>query len=133
MMNAYWKDTAAILITVILGLFIGRTEKDISVLLSMAVCCMAAAAAISYLEPVLDLLHRMESLGDLQDGMLSILLKAVGIALAAELAGMVCQDAGNGSLAKVLQTLGSAAVLSLSIPVFTHFLSLLEDIFHQVS
>ncbi|MBQ8359946.1 MAG: hypothetical protein IJX37_08625, partial [Oscillospiraceae bacterium] len=101
-MTEFWKVTAAILLTVILGLAIGKTEKDISVLLTMAVCCMASIIAVSYMEPVFDLLWELDAIGNMQEGMLGILLKAVGIALVAELAGMICSDAGNGSLGKTL-------------------------------
>ena len=76
----------------------------------MAVCCMGAMIAISYLEPVLDFPRELETLGDLQVDMLGILLKAVGIGLVSEIAGLVCTDAGNGSLGKTLQMLGSAVI-----------------------
>lgn len=123
---------AAILVTVVLGLAVGKQEKDITVLLTMAACCMAGVAAVNYLEPVLDLLWELESLGQLQGGMLGILLKAVGITLVAEIAGMICTDAGNGSLAKTLQMLGSAVILYLSIPIFQAFLTLIREILGEL-
>lgn len=127
-MDGFWKAAAAVLIAVVLGLAVGKQEKDISVLLTMAVCCMVAVTAISYLEPVLDLLWELESTAELQNGVLGILLKAAGIALVAEIAGMICSDAGNGSLGKTLQMLGSAAILYLSIPIFQTFLTLIREI-----
>lgn len=120
------------LVTVVLGLTVSKQEKDITVLLTMAACCMAGAAAVSYLEPVMDLLWELEALGQLQGGMLGILLKAVGITLVAEIAGMVCADAGNGTLAKTLQMLGSAVILYLSIPVFQAFLTLIREILGEL-
>lgn len=131
-MAAFWKVAAAILVTVVLGLAVGKQEKDITVLLTMAACCMAGVAAVNYLEPVLDLLWELESLGQLQGGMLGILLKAVGITLVAEIAGMICTDAGNGSLAKTLQMLGSAVILYLSIPIFQAFLTLIREILGEL-
>ena len=131
-MEMFWKAAAAVLIAVVLGLALGKQEKDISVLLTMAVCCMGATIAISYLEPVLDFLRELEALGDLQGDMLGILLKAVGIGLVAEIAGMVCTDAGNGSLGKTLQMLGSAAILYLSLPIFSALLKLIQDILGEL-
>ncbi len=116
------------LLTVILGLALGKQEKDIAVLLVMAACCMVCVITVSYLEPVLDLLRELESLGEMQGGMLGILLKAVGIALVSEIAGMICSDAGNGSLAKTLQMLSSAAILYLSIPIVQALLTLIREI-----
>lgn len=121
-----------ILIAVVLGLAVGKREKDISVLLTMAVCCMTAMIAVSYLEPVLDFLWELESVGNTQKGFLGILLKAVGIALIAEVAGMICSDAGNGSLGKTLQMLGSVVILYLSIPIYNALLTLIREILGEL-
>lgn len=131
-MELFWKAAAAVLIAVVLGLALGKQEKDISVLLTMAVCCMCGMIMISYLEPLLDFLRELEALGDLQGDILGILLKAVGIGLVAEIAGMVCTDAGNGSLGKTLQMLGSAVILYLSIPIFNAFLKLIQEILGEI-
>lgn len=131
-MDMFWKAAAAVLLALVLSLSLGKQEKDISVLLTLAVCCMVAMTAISYLEPVLDFLRELEALGDLQEDMLGILLKAVGIGLVAEIAGMVCSDAGNGSLGKQLQMLGSAAILYLSIPIFNALLTLIQEILGEL-
>lgn len=131
-MDTFWKAAAAVLLAVILVPAVAKTEKDISMLLTMAVCCLVAAAAFSYLEPVLDLLWELKTLGDLSGEMLGILMKAVGIGLVAEIAGMICADAGNGSLGKTLQILASAAILYLSIPLFQAFLTLVQEILGQL-
>ena len=131
-MTLFWKAAGAALITVVLGLALGKQEKDISTMLTMAVCCMVAVAAFTYLEPVLDFLRELEVLGDLQADMLGVLLKALGIGLVAEVASMVCADAGNSSLGKTLQMLGSAAILYLSLPVFRSMLELIREILGEV-
>ena len=131
-MDTFWKAAAAVLLVVVLVPAVAKTEKDISVLLTMAVCCLVAAAAFSYLEPVLDLLWELKALGDLSGEMLGILMKAVGIGLVAEIAGMICADASNGSLGKTLQILASAAILYLSIPLFQAFLTLVQEILGQL-
>lgn len=131
-MGLFWKAAAAALITVVLGLALGKQEKDISTLLTIAVCCMVVMIAINYLEPVLNFLWELETLGNLQGGMLGVLLKALGIGLVAEVAGMVCSDAGNASLGKTVQMLGGAVILYLSIPVFRALLELIQQILGEV-
>lgn len=131
-MDEFWKASAAVLLTVVLVLALGKREKDISVLLTMAVCCMVTAVAMSYLEPVLDLLWEVEAMANVQDGMIKILMKAVGIGLVVEIAGMICTDAGNSSLGKTIQMLGTVVILSLSIPLFRGFLTLIQEILGQV-
>lgn len=131
-MAEFWKVSAVVLLAVVLHLAVCRQEKDIAVLLTMAVCCIVGMTALSYLEPVLDLLWQLEALGNMQDGMLGLLLKAVGIALVAEIAGMICTDAGNGSLAKTMQLLGSVVILYLSIPMFQTLLTLIREILGEL-
>lgn len=131
-MDLFWKTAGAVLLAVVLVPALEKTEKDFSVLLTMAVCVMGALAVMSYLEPVLDLLWQLRELGDLAGQTLQILLKALGVGLVAEIAGMICRDAGNGALAKTLQILASAVILFLSVPLLNGFLSLIQEILGQV-
>lgn len=131
-MEGFWKATAAILLTVILIVAVGKQEKDISVLLGMAVCCLAGVIAISYLEPVVDLMWELGQLGEISGSTLGILMKAVGIALVSEIAEMLCSDSGSASLGKMLQMLGSAAILYLSIPIFRGLLTLIQEILGEI-
>ena len=125
-MELYWKTTAAVLLAVVMILMLGR--QDMGMLLALVVCAMAAIAALDYLEPVRELLKTLERMGNLDGDMIRILLKAVGIGLLTEISAMVCADSGKGSLGKMLQLLGTAAVLWMSIPLFTALLELIQEI-----
>ena len=131
-MALFWKTVAGILISVILILTVGRQEKDLALMLGMAACVMTVTAAFSFLEPVLDFLYRLEQMGDLQSGVLGILLKIVGIGLVSEIAGMILTDSGNASLAKGMQLLGSAVILSLSLPILEMLLELVQRILGEL-
>ena len=125
-MALYFKCAAAALMGVVLILALGR--KDLGLVLSLLVCIMISIAAAEYLDPVVELLQTLENLGGLDSGMITILFKSVGLGLVTEIAGMVCNDSGNASMAKALQLLGTAAVLWLSIPLFHGLLSLIQEI-----
>ena len=131
-MELFWKAVGAVLIAVILEVHLGKQEKDFAALLTMAVCCMGTAAALHFLEPVLQLLQELEATAQLQHGALGILLKCTGIALVAEIAGLICRDAGNGSLGKMVQLLGSTGILYLSMPVVRMFAELLQEILGEL-
>ena len=131
-MGYFWKATAAVLIAVILSLALEKQGKDFSVILTLAVCGMAASAAFLYLEPVLDFLWELEAMAELREDMLGILLKAVGIGLVAELVCVICTDGGNASLGKQMQLLGSAVILYISLPVFRSLLQLIQRILGEV-
>ena len=126
-MNDFWKTTALILLTVVLSLSVGKTEPDISAVFGMVSLCIAACAAVTILEPVLDYLVELQRVFNLPEGLVSVLLKAVGIALVAELSASICTDAGSASLGKMLQILGGAVVLSLSVPMFRTLMTIIKE------
>ena len=126
-MSEFLKIVSLVLLTVVLGLSVGKTEKDISAVLGMVSLCIAACAAVTVLEPVLDYLVELRRVFNLPDELVSTLLKAVGIAVAAELSAAVCTDAGSASLGKILQILGGAVVLSLSIPMFRTLMTIIKE------
>lgn len=126
-MDDFWKTTALVLLTVILSLSLDKTERDISAVMGIVALCIAACAAVTILNPVLNYLVELQRLFHLPDDLISILMKAVGIALVAELSASICADAGNASLGKMLQILGGAAVLTLSVPMFRTLMTIIKE------
>lgn len=131
-MDLFFQAATGVLIASILGLVLAKQGKEFTIVLTIAVCCMVVLLCITFLEPVLDLLCQLEALGNLNGEMVRILFKVVGIGLVSEIAGMVCTDAGNGSLGKALQMLGTAVILWLSIPVFQALLELVQEILGEL-
>ena len=131
-MEQFYKITALALVTTVLTLVVRRQEKDFALLLTMAGCAMAGMVLFTFLEPVLDFLVTLQTLGDLSGDILLILLKAVGVGLVAEIAGMVCADGGNASLGRVIQLVGSAVILWLSLPIFQMLMDLMTRILGEV-
>ena len=126
-MDDFWKTTALVLLTVILSLSLDKTERDISAVMGIVALCIAACAAVTILNPVLNYLVELQRLFHLPDDLISILMKAAGIALVAELSASICADAGNASLGKMLQILGGAAVLTLSVPMFRTLMTIIKE------
>ena len=127
-METYFKITAGILITMILCLLLPKQKSDISVLLCTAVCAMALICITVYLEPLLSLFDRLITLGNLPEGLLQILFKVVGIGLISQISAAICIDAGNQSLAKILQLITTVVVLWMCIPLMEELLSLIENV-----
>lgn len=127
-MDVLIKAAAGVLIAVLLGMALSKQGKECALLLTVAVCCMVVASAVSYLQPVIDFFERLQSLGNLDPEMLRILLKAVGIGILAEVIELICADAGNATLGKALQILATAGILWISIPLLDQLLELIEKI-----
>lgn len=131
-MELFWKAAAGTLLAVILGLEVKRQEKDMDVLLTVALCAMLAGIALKFLQPVLVFLKKLVQLGDLREDMLETLLKAAGIGLTAEISAMVCTDAGNDAAGKMIRFVGSMVILSLSLPLLSSLMDLILEMVGQV-
>ena len=127
-MDVFWKTVGAALVSTILILALERQNRDYSILVTVAASAMVTIAAARLLEPVISFLGELESLGNLSSDLLLTLIKVFGIGMTGEIASSVCNDAGNSSLGKGLRFLSNAAILYLSIPVF----SSLTDLFLQI-
>lgn len=124
-MELFWKASALALIAAILCTVL---HPNHALLLSLAAVVMIATACAHYLQPVMVFFQRLEELGGLQHPLLKNLLKALGVSLTAEIASMVCTDAGRQSLGKMMQMAGSAVILYLSLPVCTALLDLVQEL-----
>ena len=127
-MTLFLQAAAAALLAVVLGLALEKQGKDMALLLTVAVCVMILAGAMTCLKQVVDFLNHLRLLGDLNSGMVGSLMKIVGVGLVSEIAAMVCADAGRASLGKALQIFAGALILWLSVPIFTLLLELIQSI-----
>ena len=127
-METFFKAVAGILLTIVLYLILSKQNKDISILLTVAACCIIAIVAMNYLQPVIGFFEELQRLGSFNAEMLGVLLKSVGIAMLSEITTLICADAGNAALGKTLQILSSVVILWLSLPLFTSLIELVEKI-----
>lgn len=127
-MDTFIKATAGTLVTVIIYLVLSKQGKDLSILLTAAVCCMIAVAALEYIKPVTAFVDRLQNFSNFDTQMLQIILRAVGIGLLTEFTSLICADAGNATLGKTLQLLATGVILWLSLPLFTQLIDTIEGI-----
>lgn len=126
------KCAAGVLIAAVLCLFLSKQGKDISLVLTITVSAMVISVAVSYIEPMIDFIRQLQSIGNLDSGIVKVLLKALGLCVLAEVCTMVCEDANNKALSKALNLLVTAAVLWMSLPLLTQLIELLEKILGAV-
>lgn len=127
-MDTFFRLVGGVLIAVVLGVTLSRQSQDITLVLSIGVCCMVVMAAAVFLTPVMDLIRRLQQLAQLEEGALNTVLKAVGIGLVGEIAALVCGDAGNAALSKAVQIATASAVLWLSVPLMEELLVLIREV-----
>lgn len=131
-MDVFLKVTAGIMVTTIVTITISKHSSDISLLLTMLVCCMVLIAAVAYLKPVIEVMNRLVKTGRIENEIFNILLKTAGIGLISQIACTICYDGGNQSLSKALQCLSTTVILYLCIPLFDRVLQLIETVLGSV-
>lgn len=131
-MNVFWKTAAGILTAIILWINLNKSNKDSSVLMTIAVCTMAVVASAAFLQPVVDFVKKLQGVGKLDGDLVSVVLKAVGVGIVSEISVLICKDAGNESMGKTLQFVSATAILWTAIPVFEKLLDLLDNILGAV-
>ncbi len=131
-MELYFQAAAAVLLAVILFLVLNGHNKELALLLTLAVCSLVMIAAGRFIQPVIGFLEDLQSLGHLDNSYLAVLLKVIGIAFLTEVMALVCADAGNATMGKTLQMLGACVILWLSIPLLSSLIDLIQDILGEV-
>lgn len=131
-MNIFWKTAAGILTAIILWINLNKSNRDISVLMTLSVCAMAIIGSAALLQPVVSFVKKLQGIGELDSDLVSVVLKVVGVGIVTEIAVLICKDAGNESMGKALQFVSAASILWMSIPVFEKLLDLLEKILGAV-
>ena len=131
-MEGYWKAAAVIILTLILGTTVGKTEKDIALVLTVTACCAVVMVAMQYLSEVIGFLWKLGSITGYQNSLMDTLLRITGVALMTELTGLLSSDAGNSSLGKAMQILGTSAILFLSLPLLEAFLSIIQELMGMI-
>jgi len=131
-MDLYVKAIACVLVGVVLCLSLYGKGKEISLLLAVLICVLVIGAGFSYLSSVFSFFGRLQQLIGLDNDLLQILLKAVGVAIMGEIAGLVCADAGQASMGKAVQILTAAVILWISLPLYSQILSLIEELLNGI-
>ena len=114
---------AAGLVGTILALSLGQYRPEFRMLVTAAVTLLLMAMVLEQLSPVLEQLRSTMELTGLTGDYAAILFKAVGICLLTQLAGDVCRDSGESSIASKIELAGRAAILLTAMPLIQEVLA----------
>lgn len=131
-MDGFWQGISLALVGTVAVIVLGRNRTELSLVLITGVVAMVAVLALSYLSPVADLLYRLQTMSGMDNTFLKTLFKAAGVAIVTEIAQMICMDAGNASLGKTIQLLGTATMLYLALPLIDQLLDLIENVMNNL-
>ena len=131
-MDTFFKAAAGVIVGLVLHIILSKQGKEFSVLITIISCCVLATVLMTIIEPILLFVERVRVIGQLNADALKIIVKTIGIGLVGELVSLLCIDAGNTALGKMLQILTTVIITWLSLPLLSEFLKLIEDILKNI-
>ncbi len=110
---------ALCIITALLALTLRGQRPEFAMLLSLGCGIFVLLALMGQMKEIITGLEKIMSGLSEQSGLTAIILKALGICIVAELGSQCCRDAGEAAIAAKVELVAKAALVLMSMPVFT--------------
>ena len=104
-------------VSAVLSLLLRRRSPEFSYLLALGCCAAALMGVKALIEPVLRFFEQLAELAGLEGALLAPVIKTVAIGLLSQITGAFCLDAGEKSLAKVVEISGTFLALYTALPL----------------
>ena len=105
-----------------------QNEKAVALAVSILTCIAVLVMGFRFWQPIRSVAEQIEALSGLGSGVTKPLFKVVGIGILTQIAGTVCSEAGESSLAKAVEITGSVLAVYASLPLLSSVLSLVEKL-----
>ncbi len=116
------------IICAILSSLISQTNKEISVMLSIAAVAICALAIIGSVSDVISGLNSIFKVIGIDTAYLSVSFKALGICYVCELSSSSCRDCGESALASIIDISGKVAISLLCLPLLEKLTDVVKTI-----
>lgn len=113
---------------VLIAIPLKKEKPEYGMLLGLSICLLVFLFLITKIQVVLDFAERLEALAAVDGNYISMILKMIGIAYAAEFAVNVCRDAGYSAVGSQIETFAKISILVVSLPLLLTFLETIGSI-----
>ena len=109
--------TAALAVSVcVLCAVIKQYRPEYAPIVQIAAVAVIAASAVRILQNIISQLDFFSGMSETGGECISVLIKALGVAVAAQIAGDICRDNGNSAVAGVSELAAKAAIMHTVSP-----------------
>ena len=127
-MDMVFRIAGAAMVGAVMCMTVRMHMGPAALLLSLLTCVMIFAVSFQVFEPVFSVLDKLRSLTGLDETVTAPMLKVAGIGLIVQIAGSVCEDAGEKALTKAVETSGALLSVYAALPLMDAVLELLRDV-----
>ena len=111
----------------ILASALDRQDRSFAMGLGLLAAAAALSAMLRGLRPAAQFIEELSELSGLGSAHLQPVLKAVGVGLATQIAVEVCCEAGQNTLARVVELCGVFAAILVTLPLLRTALELIRQ------
>ena len=122
------KICAVGVVAAVLSLTVKQYKPEFAVIISTCAAIIIVLMVADYLFDAVTVLKNLTEKSGIDSGLLSSVLKIIGIGYIAEFSAGVCEDAGNKNLADKLAFGGKVIILMVSLPVLTAVVEVITDL-----
>lgn len=119
---------ALCIITALLALTLRGQRPEFAMLLSLGCGIFVLLALMGQMKEIITGLEKIMSGLSEQSDLTAIILKALGICIVAELGSQCCRDAGEAAIAAKVELVAKAALVLMSMPVFTSLMETAREL-----
>jgi len=112
----------------VLAVLLKQYCKEQSMILSLGVCVIVFAGAVSVLSPVLDRLEVLFTQSGLDESYISLVFKATAICFITQITSDICRDSGESAIASALELWGRVSIIFMSVPLIESIVEKITEI-----
>lgn len=127
-METIYKIAAGSVCTVIIITTLRSHNKEISLVLSIAVCVLLSVSGLQMFRTVIDYVKKISGDAQLKSVQLSPLIKVCGISTLVQITASFCTEAGENAVGKIVELCGGVAAVCAMLPLLDSVLNLIKNL-----
>ena len=112
----------------IITVYLKSINQELALMSLICTGIIIVVTAFAYLTETFDLFRRIAEIGNVDQTLLKIVLKIVGIGYVIEFAAGILEDFGVKSIADKLVFAGKIIILTVSVPIFYALINILVGV-----
>jgi stage III sporulation protein AD len=112
----------------VLTITVKKQSPELGMLVSTAGCILAASLIFPQITTVFSLLYSLADMAGIHEEWLKPILKVLGIGIVTKISASVCADAGQTSLAGMLEIGGSILSFCAAAPLLKAIIKCIEEL-----
>lgn len=111
----------------LLAVLLKQYCREQSMMLSLGVCIIVFAGAVSIISPVMERLTLLFTQSGLDESYISLVFKATAICFITQITSDLCRDSGENAVASVMELWGRVSVMLISVPLIESIVESITD------